>query len=511
MNEAIHAWGKTVSKRLWRPALFALALGAACAAQATPPDAATLAKVDDIFAAWRLDSHVPGLVYGIVEDGSLVTVKGQGVQDPATGRPVDADSLFRIASMSKAFTALAILRLRDEGRISLDALAEAYVPEMKRWTYPTSDSRRIRVRDLVNHSAGFVTDDPWGDRQQPLSEAEFTRMLKVGVPFARQPGIAMEYSNFGYALLGRIITNVSGQPYQAYIKTRILAPLGMGSTGHDIAASPLERRAIGYRWQDNGWVREPDMADGVFGAMGGVQTSASDYARWVGFLLSGWPPRDGADAGPVKRATVREIVEGSNFATGASRPPAVGGAPCRVARAYGMGWRILDDCDLGLVVTHSGGYPGYGSNVLLLPDKGVGIFAFTNRTYAGAGLPVMKAALALQAGGALPARSVPVSARLAKGYAVAQAIWRAGSVSGYTQNLAVNMLMDRDAAHWQIELKRLQAEVGPCPASETMTASTAVEGSFVWRCDHGRIEGHVLMAPTAATALQALSFSVAAP
>lgn len=487
--------------------LAALLLASAAPALAAP-DAATLARVDGIFEAWRLDSHVPGLVYGIVENGQLVAVKGQGVADPATGKPVDADSLFRIASMSKAFTALAILKLRDEGKISLDALAETYVPEMKGWTYPTSDSRRIRVRDLLNHSAGFVTDDPWGDRQQPLTEAEFTKMLNTGVPFSRSPGIAMEYSNFGYALLGRIITNVSGQPYQSYIKSRIMAPLGMGSTGHDIAASPPGRRAIGYRWQDNGWVREPDMADGVFGAMGGVQTSANDYARWVGFLLSGWPPRDGADTGPVKRATVREIVEGSNFATGAPRPA---GTPCRVARAYGMGWRILDDCDLGTVVTHSGGYPGYGSNVLLLPDKGVGIFAFTNRTYGGVSLPVLKAALALQAAGALPARPVPVSARLAEGYGVAQAIWRAGSVTGETSHLAMNMLMDRDAAHWETELARLKAEVGPCPAAEPITAATAMEGSFTWTCAHGRIEGQVLMAPTPAPQVQALRFSVATP
>jgi CubicO group peptidase (beta-lactamase class C family) len=490
--------------RRWLAALLLASAAPALAA----PDAATLAKVDGIFDTWRLDSHVPGLVYGIVADGRLVTVKGQGVQDPVTGKPVDADSLFRIASMSKAFTALAILKLRDEGKLSLDALAETYVPEMRGWTYPTSDSRRIRVRDLLNHSAGFVTDDPWGDRQQPLTEAEFTRMLKAGVPFSRSPGIAMEYSNFGYALLGRIVTNVSGQPYQAYIKSRIMAPLGMASSGHDIAASPPARRAIGSRWQDNGWVREPDMADGVFGAMGGVETSANDYARWVGFLLAGWPPRDGVDTGPVKRATVREIVEGSNFATGAPRPV---GTPCRVTRAYGMGWRILDDCDLGLVVTHSGGYPGYGSNVLLLPDKGVGIFAFTNRTYGPVSLPVLKAALALQAAGALPGRTVPVSARLAEGYGVARAIWQAGSVNGQTQKFAVNMLMDRDAAHWQADLKRLQAEVGPCPAEEPIAASTAMEGSFTWRCAHGRIEGRLLMAPTPAPQLQALNFSVAAP
>jgi CubicO group peptidase (beta-lactamase class C family) len=497
--------------QMGRAALMSLALGLALPAGATPPDAATLAKIDDIFAQWRLDAHVPGLVYGIVEDGKLVAVKGQGVQDPATGQPVDAASLFRIASMSKAFTALAILKLRDEGKLSLDDLAETYVPELKAWTYPTSDSRRIRVRDLLNHSAGFVTDDPWGDRQQPLSEAAFTQMLKAGVPFSREPGLAMEYSNFGYALLGRIVSNVSGKPYQAYIHDRIIAPLGMAATGHDIATSPLARRAIGYRWQDNGWVREPDMPDGVFGAMGGVQTSADDYARWVGFLLSAWPPRDTADTGPVKRATVREIVEGSNFATGAPRAAAAGGAPCRVARAYGMGWRVLDDCDLGQIVTHSGGYPGYGSNVLLLPDRGIGIFAFANRTYAGPGLPVLKVALLLQSKGLAPARPVPVSARLAEGYATAQAVWRAGSVAGVTSQLAMNVLMDRDAAHWQNELKRLQAEVGPCPATEPVTAANAMEGNFSWRCEHGRIEGHLLMAPTRQSALQAIEFSVGTP
>jgi CubicO group peptidase (beta-lactamase class C family) len=111
--------------------------------------------------------------------------------------------------MSKAFTALAILKLRDEGRLSLDATAETYVPEMRGWRYPSADSPRITVRDLLSHTGGLVTDDPWGDRQQVLTPAEFTRMIRDGVPFTRTPGTAFEYSNFGYALLGRIITNVS--------------------------------------------------------------------------------------------------------------------------------------------------------------------------------------------------------------------------------------------------------------------------------------------------------------
>jgi len=480
------------------------------ALQAAESDPALLEQVDGIFEEWRLDSHVPGLVYGIVKDGKLIVVRGHGVQDVVSKQPVDVDSRFRIASMSKAFTAMAILKLRDEGKLSLDAPAETYVPEMKGWKYPTRDSRRIRVRDLLNHVAGFVTDDPWGDRQQPLSEAEFTKMLKAGVPFSRSGGLAMEYSNFGYATLGRIVSNVSGKPYQVYIRENFMAPLAMASTGYDIAKSPIERRAIGYRWQDDAWLREPDMADGVFGAMGGVATTANDYARWVSFLLSAWPPRDEPDIGPVARPTVREIVEGSNFPQGIMRSSSIGSA-CRAAITYGMGWRVSDDCDLGRTLSHGGGYPGYGSHVLLLPEKGIGVFVFTNRTYSGPSVPAWKAALALLAAGEAPDRAVAVSAGVTKGYEVTRGIWKDGGVSGAKDSLAMNFLQDRDEAHWAKELKRLKAEVGACAASEAVSARTAMQGSFTWTCEHGRINGGFLLAPTPQVRLQSLSLEVARP
>ena len=227
-----------------------------------------------------------------------------------------ADTLFRIASMTKAFTALTVLKLRDDGKLQLDAPAETYVEEMRGWKYPTQDSPRIRVRDLLNHTAGFVTDDPWGDRQTPMAEAEFSRLLREGVPFTRPPATAWEYSNLGYALLGRIITNVSGHPYADTITQSLLKPLGMESSGFVVDAAPRERRALGYRWEDDRWRLEPTMAHGAFGSMGGIQTSANDYARWVAYLLSAWPPRDEANAGPVNRATVRELGQGSSFPRG---------------------------------------------------------------------------------------------------------------------------------------------------------------------------------------------------
>ncbi|MGQ0660012.1 serine hydrolase domain-containing protein, partial [Sphingosinicella sp.] len=297
-----------------------LAVAAPVAAQPAPaggPMQAPIERIsnelDPYFSRYRTEQHVPGLVYGIVAGGQLAYVQtfGSPTNDPQG--VVTPDTLFRIASMSKAFTALAILKLRDEGRLRLDAPAEDYVPELRRWRYPTADSPRIRVRDLLSHVAGFVTDDPWGDRQQVLTEAEFTNILREGVPFTRAPQTAFEYSNFGYALLGRIITNVSGRPYQDYISEEIMRPLGMESSGYDISRSPVARRAIGYRWENDTYAREPDMRDGAFGAMGGVQTSARDYARWVAFLLSAWPARDGPETGPVRRSTVRELAQGLNF------------------------------------------------------------------------------------------------------------------------------------------------------------------------------------------------------
>lgn len=477
----------------------------ASAPPTAPADlAALLPQIDGYFAAWMRDAHVPGLAYGIVKDGRLVLVRGMGTQDQAAKRPVTADTRFRIASMSKAFTALAILKLRDAGKLSLDAPAETYVPEMRGWTYPTSDSPKIRVRDLLHHTAGYVEDNPWGDRQQPISEAEFSKMLAKGVAFANAPALTMEYSNLGYATLGRIVANVSGMPYQQYIAREIMTPLGMTSTGYDVLAGPQDVRAIGYRWQDDAWVREPDMADGAFGAMGGVQTSANDYARWVGFLLSAWPARDGAEAGPVRRSTVREIVEGANFTSTRNRP-AVLGAPCRQAVSYAMGWNVVEDCDVGRIVTHSGGYPGYGSNVALLPDAGVGVFVFNSRTYASGATPMMQTLIALRQAGLAPVRVRPVAPSLAVAYDAAKAAWSAGDPA--KAPLAVNVALDRDLARRRADIAQAKAAVGACAMSEAIRPISAMEGVFEWTCATGKVRGRVQRAPTPDLSLQVLDFA----
>jgi len=468
---------------------------------------AVVLEVDRAMENYRLDAHIPGMVWAIVQDGRVIHVKGAGVQDTETKRSVTADTLFRIASMTKAFTALSILKLRDEGKLRLDDPVETYVPELIGWKYPTEDSPKIRVRELLTHTAGFVTDDPWGDRQTPLPEEDFTRLLREGVRFTRAPATAMEYSNLGYALLGRIVANVSGQPYKDFVQQLLFKSLGMSSTGYDVSASPSERRALGYRWEDNAWKLEPTMAHGAFGAMGGIQTSANDYAKWIAYLLAAWPPRDGAESGPVRRASVRELAQGANFPSVRLRPGSSGPDACREAATYAMGFYAASDCDLGLTLSHGGGYPGYGSHVLLLPDYGVGIFAFANRTYAGPRAPVWDAAVTLLRAGYLKPRSTPPSSALAGAYAAATKMFLAGSVVAAGDGLAMNFLMDRDADHWARYLADLKADVGTCETGAPISPTGALSGEFTWSCQRGRVRGQLLLAPTPAPRIQSLTFS----
>ena len=181
--------------------------------------------VDRIFTDYAKAGHVPGMAWGVIVDGTLVHTGTFGVQDTTTQAPVTPDTVFRIASMTKSFTAVAILSLRDAGKLSLDDPAETYVPELKTLAYPTSDAPRITIRHLLSHAAGFPEDNPWGDQQLALSDDQMATLMRQGIPFSNPPGLAYEYSNYGFAILGRIVSTVSGMPYRDYVRTRVLDPL----------------------------------------------------------------------------------------------------------------------------------------------------------------------------------------------------------------------------------------------------------------------------------------------
>src|SRR5688572_26606107 len=305
---------------------------------------AAFPAIDQTMRDFVRREHVPGAAWGIIIDGQLAHVGVTGFRDIASKSPVDRNTVFRIASMTKSFTAMSILKLRDEGKLSLDDLAERYVPELAALKYPTTDSPRITIRHLLSHAEGFPEDNPWGDQQLARTDEELSQMIRRGIPFSNVPGIAYEYSNYGFAILGRIVSRASGMPYNEYLATNVLRPLGMSSTTLSPSAVAPERLAHGYRWEDEQWKEESQLPDGAFGAMGGMLTSLNDLGAYVSALLAAWPPRDGAETGPVRRASLREMQQIHR-----PRPAAIvrglDGAPQLSSGGYGYGLGISGNCD----------------------------------------------------------------------------------------------------------------------------------------------------------------------
>src|SRR3954468_696780 len=307
--------------------------------------------VDSLIRGFAEREHIPGAAWGVIIDGKLVHVGVTGYRDLSTKSPVDSSSVFRIASMTKSFTTIAILKLRDEGKLSLDDPAEKYIPELTGLKYPTSDSPKITVRHLLSHSEGFPEDNPWGDQQLARTDDEMSRMMRSGIPFSNAPGVAYEYSNYGFAILGRIVAKVSGQPYADCVAANILRPLGMRSTTLSPRSVPATRLAHGYRWEDEQWKEEPQLPDGAFGSMGGMLTSLNDLALYVSALLGAWPPRDGLETGPIRRSSLREMQELWRPGATTVRRNAQGETVLNTG-GYAFGLRVATSCLFNHIVTH---------------------------------------------------------------------------------------------------------------------------------------------------------------
>ncbi len=330
-------------------------------------------------------AHLPGLAFGIIADGKLIYSGGFGYTDVVKKIPATSTSIFRIASMSKSFTAMGILKLRDAGKLNLDDPAWKYIPEMEKIKYLTSDAPPITIRNLLTHTAGFPEDNPWGDRQLADSDAELIKIITDGVSFSNVPGITFEYSNLGFALLGNIITKVSGMPYQQYINENILKPLGMKNTYWEYTKVSPEKLAHGYRWINEQWREEELLHDGSYGAMGGMITSIEDFSRYMALHLSAWPPGNDMDNAPLKRSSIREMHQPWRFTGFNPLFKYPNGRPCAIASAYayGLGWAM--DCENKTWIGHSGGLPGFGSQWRIFPEYGIGVVSFANLTYAGTG------------------------------------------------------------------------------------------------------------------------------
>lgn len=368
-------------------------------------------RIEQIFEELALARKIPAIVYGIVVDDSLILASSTGIMNLDKALTPSIKSCFRIASMTKSFTAMAIIKLRDEGQLSLEDPVSKYIPEMADLEYPTGDSPIISIKSLLTMTAGFPEDNPWGDRQLEESDEMLHNLVEEGISFSSVPSLNFEYSNTSYALLGNIVSRVSGMAYQDYIREEILNPLGMNQTYWEYENVPEDRLALGYRWEDGSWILEPMLHDGSYGAIGGLITSIEDFSKYVSFHLSAWPPRSEVDKGPVKRSSLREMQTAQISSLEAGERD-FNGELCPAISGYGYGLSISEDCKWIKRVGHGGALPGFGSNYIFYPDYGVGIMAFGNRTYTGP-LPSDKIEKLLFDTARISPRKLPVSDILA--------------------------------------------------------------------------------------------------
>lgn len=460
--------------------------------------------IKQLYVEYANENHFPSISFGIVANGKLVYTHGSGTANLLTGSTASPTTLYRIASMSKSFTSMAILKLRDEGKLRLDDPVFKYIPEMELAGQLTTDAPEITLQQLMTMSAGFPEDNPWGDRQLDATDEELLDVLRQGVSFSNAPGISYEYSNLGYALLGKIIGNISGKPYQEYIKEEILLPLGMNNTAWEYTEIPEASLALGYQWEDGAWVDVPYLHDGSYGAMGGLISSIEDFGKYITLHLEAWPPRDDPETGPVKRSSIREMHQPWRMNTLIADAKTPSGTDCPAVLAYGYGLSWQRDCRGIIRVAHSGGLPGFGSEWRIYPDYGIGIVSFSNRTY---GAPSRINAIALDSLIAIadlkPRRTQPSSILEQRKTELLEilASWEKEQLGVFADNFFLDEPLERRKS----EAMRIYKEAGSILEVSELTPLNQLRGSFVLKGEKSNIRVFFTLNPQKEALIQQLN------
>lgn len=325
----------------------------------TPASAAAFA--DAFFSAQMDTLHVPGAVFVMVQDTSVLLAQGYGIADLATGRTVDpATTLFQVASVSKLFTATAVLQLAEEGQLDLQTDVNTYLQALQ---VPSAFGEPVTLHHLLTHTAGFdernigyLARD--AASVQPLGSYLSDRLPSRTLP----PGTVLSYSNHGYGLAGLVVEAVSGQPFADYMNDQVMQPLGMTrSTFHlplpDTLAPHL---AQGYRWTGTDHATVPLFFRNVPPA-GALSATAHDMVR---FLLAHLNHGRLGDTSLLDTATV-ELMHRQQF----TQHPRLPGMAYGFMEQHLHGHRALQ---------HGGDVPGYRSLLFLLPDERTGFFVAYN-------------------------------------------------------------------------------------------------------------------------------------
>ena len=315
-----------------------------------------------------------GLALGVVRNGSLELFHGHGVADVESRAPVTEDTVFRVASITKTFTAIAVMQLCEEGLVDLDAPADDYL-RAYRLVPAKSGWRPATVRHLLTHTAGIGEQVPRsGVLRRDYGESvkagrrvpSLTEYYRGSLRLDAEPGTRFRYTDHGPATLGQIVEDVSGTSLERYLRERVFEPLGMADTTLVRSEVDRSRLATGYLLRSRGLRPVPDR-DWVTAGAANAYSTPRDMARYVAALLGGGANEHGSVLAPATLAGM--------FAAQYQPDPRIPGIGLAFWRRNAGGRPVVE---------HQGLLPGFDSLILVAPDDGVGVMAFTNGTRSGA-------------------------------------------------------------------------------------------------------------------------------
>jgi CubicO group peptidase (beta-lactamase class C family) len=330
----------------------------------------TLAEVDELIIELMNEQPLAGLAVGVVQGDELVYASGFGLADIEEHKPVTPDTIFRIGSISKTFTAIALMQLWEQSRFQLDDPVNDYLKAYR--IHPaTPDAPQVTFRHLLTHTAGI------GELRSPTDL--FRPVIGLGVPAGQPipslhdyyahglrsevaPGTKWAYANHAFATVGQLIEDISGEPFNDYMHQHVFAPLGMQGSDYVRSEHVREHLAVGYNWKRGTFKPVKDMQI-VVGAAGSIFSSVHDMARYVRALLHDGQGEHGAIIQPQ---TLRMMLQ-PHFQLDEHLP------------AMGLAF-WLDTWDGHRSAGHDGGWPGFISSMLFAPDDGLGVLVFTNTT-----------------------------------------------------------------------------------------------------------------------------------
>jgi CubicO group peptidase (beta-lactamase class C family) len=338
--------------------------------------------IDLVAERARLSFNVPGMAVAVIKDGKIVHAKGYGVRSLNTGRPVDENTLFGIASNTKAFTAFALGILVDEGKISWDDKVRAWIPEFKMYSpYVTEE---FTIRDLLTHRSGlglgagdlmFFPDSSDFGLKDILYNLQF---LKPVSGFRTK----FDYDNNLYIVAGEVVKRASGKSWEDFVETRIIYPVGMHKTATSFDRLKDTSDIIDGHAEVEGKVRVIARSRSkVDHPAGGIYSSIADLSKWVELLLNqGFLDPDSAR---IFSQSVQKEIWSPQTIIRNGEP----GEYHTHFKAYGLGF-FLEDLNGYKEISHTGGLEGMVTQIVMFPELRLGIIVLTNQQEPGAFIAV---------------------------------------------------------------------------------------------------------------------------